>query len=460
MMLRMGRKATGSKRWNSRLGHWEAVVTLLDGSRAYVPMKDIPHEDEERATRTARLISDRLRDGGAVRANTAETVIEWFARWSASRKRSGIKSLDKNESHFRTWIAPKLGTLPIATIDKTTLERFVMFLDASVRAERTSWKNAQNVWGTVTIMMKDAASSKDLAIRVREDNPARDVKGPDRGDERAGPYLFPSEFLALMRCSAISLRRRRMYALATYLYLRGSELEGLLCGAVDLTHGIVSIHVTKRSRLSGSTKSGVVRLVEIEPTIRPLLEMLVDPDEPELRVTWTNHHSERAWQLRLDCQAAALKREALYVDDHARRPLVFHDLRATGITWRAVRGDAAERIKAAAGHTEWETTQGYVREALAVPTAMFGQPFPELPREVWDESWNRGSHSLATSRNDYASGRPQGESKELEQRGRVVSIRSISRRRGAPTASRHGLGGQCRPPGGDPRSPGGSVGAS
>jgi len=63
--------------------------------------------------------------------------------------------------------------------------------------------------------------------------------------------------------------------------------------------------------------------------------------------------------------------------DHDKR-LGFHDLRATGITWRAVRGDAMQAIKEHAGHEDVGTTDGYCRTATNL-RAGFGNVFPALP---------------------------------------------------------------------------------
>lgn len=56
----------------------------------------------------------------------------------------------------------------------------------------------------------------------------------------------------------------------------------------------------------------------------------------------------------------------------------FHDLRATGLTWMAVRGDEPLRIMQRAGHEDFATTQIYIRTAEAVRDG-FGAPFPPLP---------------------------------------------------------------------------------
>lgn len=61
--------------------------------------------------------------------------------------------------------------------------------------------------------------------------------------------------------------------------------------------------------------------------------------------------------------------------------MTFHDLRSTGITWMAVRGDGPLKIKHKAGHRQFTTTEGYIREAVAVRDG-FGDPFPRLPQEI------------------------------------------------------------------------------
>ena len=68
----------------------------------------------------------------------------------------------------------------------------------------------------------------------------------------------------------------------------------------------------------------------------------------------------------------------LFVNDTTRKHITFYDLRATGITWMAVRGDDAQKIQHRAGHESFSTTQGYIREAENLQGG-FGQPFPSLP---------------------------------------------------------------------------------
>ena len=44
-------------------------------------------------------------------------------------------------------------------------------------------------------------------------------------------------------------------------------------------------------------------------------------------------------KVRAYLRRAGVTREELFINDRTRKWITFHDLRATGITWRAVRGD-------------------------------------------------------------------------------------------------------------------------
>lgn len=91
---------------------------------------------------------------------------------------------------------------------------------------------------------------------------------------------------------------------------------------------------------------------------------------------------DRAELLRKDLRTAGVDREALFVeDDPLRARLTFHNLRDTGLTWMAVRGDDPMRIQWRAGHTTFKTTQGYIAAGRNMG-ASFGKPFPALPRAV------------------------------------------------------------------------------
>ncbi len=73
-----------------------------------------------------------------------------------------------------------------------------------------------------------------------------------------------------------------------------------------------------------------------------------------------------------------MRRPELHKNTPTSKGITWHDLRATGLTWMAVRGDDPLKIQQRAGHATFGTTQLYVRTAEAVRDG-FGTPFPPLP---------------------------------------------------------------------------------
>jgi hypothetical protein len=106
-------------------------------------------------------------------------------------------------------------------------------------------------------------------------------------------------------------------------------------------------------------------------------------------VSWHEPHMSRG--LRRWLRVAKVDRAALHIGTPTQKALTWHDLRATGLTWMAVRGDDPLKIRQRAGHSTFSTTELYVREAEAVREG-FGDPFPVLP-----ETLLGGSGGIATS---------------------------------------------------------------
>lgn len=99
--------------------------------------------------------------------------------------------------------------------------------------------------------------------------------------------------------------------------------------------------------------------------------------------------------LRERLEAAGVTRPELFSDDATRKHMTWHDLRATGITWMAIRGDDPIRIQRRAGHKSFTTTEEYIREAENVREG-FGRVFPPLPAGLlWPTIGPRISRSSA-----------------------------------------------------------------
>ena len=233
-------------------------------------------------------------------------------------------------------------------------------------------------------MTKDAVRSKRDDLRVRKDNPAADVEGPDRGDDVGEQFLYPSEILKFLACDAVPLRWRRIVALAVYLYPRDGELRSLQCRDFDFEHRTMRITraLNRRTGQAKATKGKRQRTVTLEPTILALLETMLGDREPDgLLVEDMPSERDMARGLRRWLLRAGVDRHALHHVTPTTRPIRFHDLRATGLTWMAVRGDDVLKIQDRAGHTDFATTQRYIRTAQQIGTG-FGSPFPELPEAL------------------------------------------------------------------------------
>jgi Phage integrase family len=99
--------------------------------------------------------------------------------------------------------------------------------------------------------------------------------------------------------------------------------------------------------------------------------------------------SDLARNFRVLLKRAGVTRAELDKPTPTRKPMTFHDLRATGLTWMAVRGDDALKIKQRAGHTTFQTTEGYIREAEATREGS-GDVFPILPVSLLGRSKGSG----------------------------------------------------------------------
>jgi integrase len=303
-------------------------------------------------------------------APTGETVKEYAGRWLTEREARGLASIDDDRQRVRDYMEPSFGPLIISSVTKTDARRFVQVLDDKVRKETIAWKTAHHIWTLTRTMFRDACSSKRPDLVVREDDPTDKVEGPDRGDDLGRTYLYPSEFERLIACPKIPVAWRRLYALAAYTLSRAGELSALRWDAVDLERGVIHFRQSTDRRVVGgvkSTKTGKARRIPIEPTLKPLLEALFVETKDEFVIHVPV--SKRAEVLREHLELAEITRTELFAPPKdgsvavTWAPLTFHDLRGTGVTWMALRGDEPLVIQQRAGHANFATTQRYLHES-------------------------------------------------------------------------------------------------
>ncbi len=334
-----------------------------------------------------------------------ETVASYSERWLKDRE-GRIVDIRGNRTRVRDYILPIIGTLDVRTFSRDDVERVRDDLDRRIASGGLAWGTAAGVWHLLTTMCRDSMSSKQKALRVREDNPAREVKPPDTGAAKAKQYLYPSEFLQFVNCDRVPLRWRRAVALAVYLYAREGELRALRwdAGDLDMDHGMIAITraVNTRTGKIDSTKSGETRRFAVEAELLPLLRVLKREAHGKGAVFPIANLGNMADRLRRWLKRAEVFRPELHTATATSKAITWHDLRATGITWMAVRGDDPLKIKQRAGHSAFTTTEVYIRTAEAIRDG-FGVAFPPLPACLCGASHNvTNRHSVTISSRNAA----------------------------------------------------------
>jgi hypothetical protein len=128
--------------------------------------------------------------------------------------------------------------------------------------------------------------------------------------------------------------------------------------------------------------------MSIEPGLTPLLIAMHREAGGVGRVVGDAVASHSARTLRADLLLAGVTRHELHNASKAppREWMTLHDLRTTGITWMAVRGDPLLIVKTRAGHSDTKMTEHYISLAAVMRKQDYGEPFPLLPRALVGDS--------------------------------------------------------------------------
>jgi integrase len=423
-------KGTGTVKYDWAKRAYRGRISLVDGSRPWItcPPSPCSPQAEERARERIAARAEQARGAGVTGAAfgikprrsaaaatkapapAVETSAEWFERFHKAKEARGLSSVAEMRGRAKKWILPAFADKAMSEVTREDLEAVVLRLDQAVSAfqvhgpgaGRLSPSTAANVWGDLVHAFDEAVRAKDAGLRALTSSPARDVRGPETGADREGQILYSDELVALLSGRSVRpdgldvpMYRRRCYAMAVYTKARSSELEALTAEDVDLVHDTITISKqvdrackateTAPARMATKqTKTKRVRTIDIEPSLRALVEELVQsPAGQGGRLVHMPPPEDRAELLRKDLRTVGITREALFIEhDPLRRAIVFHDLRDTGLTHMAVRGDSPIVIQWAGGHTDFKTTQGYLTRGR-VEARRIGTPLPPLPSRVF-----------------------------------------------------------------------------
>jgi integrase len=407
----MPRKATGSLVYveanTKTAAHFAARMTRADGSRFWFHFEAAPNTPKNETAfreRAAKLAQD-LKQGDVRKpskpdvhaaAVTRETVTQYVDRWMADRERAGLRRQRNEKSRMQTHVLPRIGPKPMAAVTSHDLKELVFALDEKVRADSLSGATASKVWSLVAKMFDDASASKNPALCILATNPARypvHVKGPDKGRRRRKQWLYPKELAKLVGDERLSVRWRRIYAVASYLGLRLGELAALRWEHVDLDSGAVNVvhsYDLETCELKVPKSARGSRIVPIPAALAPVLAamhkeakgkgLVIQSDDPR-RVTphGLPPHRGLPGLLREHLLRAGVDRSDLHHESPSTQRVTFHDLRASYGTWLALENVPVTAIAERMGHEEIATTMQYVRMGDSVRALHLGTPFGPLP---------------------------------------------------------------------------------
>lgn len=372
-------------------GRLQPIITLADGTK--MRGKPLPKGTSEARAREVSLVRSEAALAQGIRrllidretGEPAESGAAWWGRYMEHRRKLGLTSIN---GLYERHIKPVVDK-PWSEVTAEDCKLLVSSLDRRSSEGEIAQKTAFNAWGAWTTAAKAATGgwNKDKAgsLKVCDANPCVGVLPPDFKESKELQWLYPQEFERLISCKLVPLEWRLRYALGVYLFVRGGELKALRWADVDVDNGIVSVRLAydhEREEVK-STKTGSkgMRRFAIEPALLPLLRAMHEAAGGQGNVVEMPDLKYWASRLREHLELAGVRREALFTTDTTRKRLRFHDLRSTGLTWMAIRGDDPLKIQQRAGHTTFGTTQKYIRAAEEVGTAI-GGVFPELPAEL------------------------------------------------------------------------------
>lgn len=356
---------------SARNGKRQILITFLDGpkprhkrGKAYPASTSDAMMEEHRLHQLAKYRATGATsvtiDASRANAKGVSVGKDWWDTFFAHRE---AKGLTDTRGMYEAHILPVCPGHP-RDWTKADCERVRDALDEKIaagswkserRVYRFGWKRARNVWALFTSACKAASSSKNKALRCREDNPCYGVEAPDDGASKVKQWLTPAEFLLLVGCPVIPVRWLELYTMLAYTCLRPNELRAVVRSDVDLEHRVISItkawdFENDKPKPYPKTAAGV-RKVPIEPELMPLLEKLCAGLERGAYL-FPRFPPREDWAatFRVHLKRAGVDRESLYENSPTTKNITLYDLRATGITWRTLRGDDSRKIQREVGH--------------------------------------------------------------------------------------------------------------
>lgn len=362
-------KQRGAESWGqvSKLasGNWRAAYIGRDRKR-HTPGQSFATKDAARAwLRSERRLFDDPENWtppaerqAAEQARRSLTLAMYADQWMKQADFRPLTTRDYQQS-LRLRILPALGRMSLMDLKRSHVLAWWRDLDVTEHPRACS-----KAYATLRAMLNSAKDVELIAV-----NPAERIKGAGKpSNRRHVTPLTPAEVQAV--ADNMPAHWSLGVLLGCWCALRSGEVRDLRANDIDLQRGVVHVHHAV-IELPGETRSTApktdagIRDVSIPPAILPDVQAHLRA-YPAMGNTLLfqrpdgSHVPERTWlrTFQRACKDAGID-----------RPVVFHDLRATGLTYELIAGGTLAEVQRKAGHTTAAMAmryQGVAREHRAI----------------------------------------------------------------------------------------------
>lgn len=269
--------------------------------------------DAEREAETARLRAEAL---------AQKTLSEYWEEsyFPAAKQSKKGNSWIKEEQHFRLWIGPLLGALPLRTIGLPQWDELVKALSTAGLTARSK----EYITGTLRRILKHAYDR-----RMIDDAPPTGkrvgVTGP--GNNRRLRVISPEEEAAILQYLSVS--DPHAWRFTRFCFLTGcrvSEAMNLTWAGVNFSMGTITFH---------ETKNHDSRRIPITPMLMDLLSEMEQGGSSE--TVFTHQKNGKAYQEAPSAFSTAVANLGFNKGHTTRDRIVFHSIRHSVATRLAQR---------------------------------------------------------------------------------------------------------------------------
>lgn len=357
MARKSGRAAAGSGTIRQRPdGLWEGRFTYIDDLGAKKRRSIYaPTQKECRQKLTAAL---RDVDTCGYKPPQRMTVGEWLDEW-VNTYCVGLKprTIDSYEAQIKNRIKPYIGTVQLAALTNTQVQRFYNLLQQGDDHHKPlSPKSIQNIHGILHKAMEQA-----IFVHLVRDNPCDHIKLPKVKKAQLKPLMDEdiARFLEAIKGDRFEL----LFMLDLFSGLRQSEILALQWDDIDFDNGLICVRRQLQRAYGGGgkyifldeTKNGKSRIAAIAPSVVAVLRKQ-QRRQAEWQLAagtmWDNPHN----LVFTDELGGHLKHHTVYnhfksiVRSIGMEDTRFHDLRHSYAIAALQNGDSPKDVQEQLGH--------------------------------------------------------------------------------------------------------------